>query len=206
MNSDFLLSILPKPFAITRKLCGESPHETLDQEPLPRPTLGILAKNASGNAKEDMCVRNRNGAVAPTATEVAPAVHSTIIAIITLCASLLALLPKLRVLEFHPTQKQNFRRYYPQQSTKQNQKPIQANTATLSPKLKKMKMSIQANTTILPPKEKKNANAHSKKKEPSPHPSKQANTATFSNKIHLMRNEGNHTLCFFSVFGANKNL
>jgi hypothetical protein len=36
-----------------------------------------------------------------------------------------------------------------------------------------MKMSIQANTTILPPKEKKKANAHSKKKEPSPHPSKQ---------------------------------
>jgi len=68
-----------------------------------------------------------------------------------------------------------------------------------------MKMSIQANTTILPPKEKKKANAHSKKKEPSPHPSKQANTATFSNKIHLKRNEGKHTLCFFSVFAANKN-
>jgi hypothetical protein len=123
MNSDFLLSILPKPFAITRKLCGESPHETLDHEPLPRPTLGILAKNASGNAKEDMRLRHRNGAVAPTATEVAPAMHSTIIAIITLCASLLALLPKPRILEFHPTEKQNFRRYYPHQTAIDKTKP-----------------------------------------------------------------------------------
>jgi len=105
MNSDFLLSILPKPFAITRKLCGESPHETVDHEPLPRPTLGILAKNASGNAKEDMRVRHRNGAVAPTATEVAPAMHSTIIAIITLCASLLCSTTKTQGFRVPPNPK-----------------------------------------------------------------------------------------------------
>jgi hypothetical protein len=198
MNSDFLLGILPKPFAITRKLCGESPHETLDHEPLPRPPLGILAKNASGNAKEDMRVRHRNGAVAPTATEVAPAMHSTIIAIITLCASLLALLPKSRVLEFHPTQKQKFRRYYPHQTTIDKTKPKtypskHRNTFTKKKIFKENVHPSKHRNTSTQIKEKSKC-SFKKKQEPSPNPSKQANTATISDKIHLKRNEGKHTL------------
>jgi hypothetical protein len=90
--------LLPdKPFAIARKLlCVRSPHEREYQQQgmgvaLPRPTLGILAKDAEG--KEEVRVRHTGSAIAMTGTDDnTPAIYSIFIAItLSICASSLSL-------------------------------------------------------------------------------------------------------------------
>jgi hypothetical protein len=90
--------LLPdNPFAIARKLlCVGSPHVREYQQQgmgvaLPRPTLGILAKDAEG--KEEVRVRHTGSAIALTGTDNnTPAIYSIFIAItLSVCASSLSL-------------------------------------------------------------------------------------------------------------------
>jgi hypothetical protein len=90
--------LLPdNPFAIARKLlCVGSPREREYQQQgmgvaLPRPTLGILAKDAEG--KEEVRVPHTGSAIALTGTDNnAPAIYSIFIAItLSVCASYFSL-------------------------------------------------------------------------------------------------------------------
>jgi hypothetical protein len=90
-------ALTDNPFAIPRKLlCVGSPHEREYQQQgigvaLPRPTLGILAKDAEG--KEEVRVPHTGSAIALTGTDNnAPAIYSIFIAItLSVCASYFSL-------------------------------------------------------------------------------------------------------------------